>query len=85
MTPVTNQGTNGSKTESQYKIGKLVPPARIPNFQDNESCNLIDDSFREDILWSLAGGVPSDIDNPLPLLGSWTAYKKAACEGSTTR
>ena len=34
-------------------------------------------------MWSLAGGVPTNSDNPLMLIGSWIAFKKSICENET--
>ena len=52
-------------------------------FQNNTK-DLVEKSFKKNILWSLAGGLP-DIKNDLPLLGSWTAFMKNTCREQTAR
>ena len=56
---ISSNGRNTSTLEltSNYKIEKLVTPKCFPNFKDSESSNLINISFKKDILWSLAGGI----------------------------
>ena len=70
-----------------YKIGKLVPPPLISEYEDNESGTLIRHCFAKDVLWALAGGLPKDNDDEdgLPLLGSWTAFNKTVCEKESVK
>ena len=81
----TTRTTTSSEADTSYKMGKLVPPPLIPGYKDCEDQELVDASFQEDLLWSLAGGVPTNSDDPLPFMGSWTAFKKSICEKETPR
>ena len=38
-------------TDVDYKIGKLVPPPLISEYEDNESGTLIRHCFAKDVLW----------------------------------
>ena len=40
--------------DSDYKIGKLVPPALISNYRESISNNLVDQCFAKDVPWSMA-------------------------------
>ena len=53
------------------------------SYKDKESTNLIDQCFAKDVLWSLAGGLPSKDD--LPLLGLWASFMKQTGEDVTTK
>jgi len=69
------QTTSSIESNLDYKIGRLVPPPKFTNFLDTECKGLVEKSFKKNILWSLAGGLP-DLNDELPLLGSWTAFMK---------
>ena len=64
-------------------IGKLKPPDLFKEHIDDESRNLLDESLYKDIAWAMAGGVKQDVidvSQPLPLQGSWTAFKKGVTD-----
>ena len=76
--------TSDPAHESDYKIGKLVPPPLISNYTEVESCDVI--SKKREVQRSLAGGLPSDeSDSELPLLGALTAYQKTVCETESVK
>ena len=87
--PLTSSSINRTTSDVvpnlDFKIGKLVPPPLMPEYQETEATNLIEDSFNKDILWSLAGGLQPDEDEDLPLLGSWTAFMKSTCHKETAK
>lgn len=62
-----------------YHPGKRVDPAPFPHHSDNKEKDAILHALKESIAWSCAGSLKSDGEE-LPLLGSWTPFKK-----STTR
>ena len=72
----SSRNTSDIDSDSNYKIGKLVPPKAFPKYKDNECVDSIENSFQKDILWSLTGGLPNEDDEELPLLGSWTSFMK---------
>ena len=51
---------SGQGADVDYKIGKLVPPPLISEYEDRESGTLIRHCFAKDVLWALAGGLPKD-------------------------
>ena len=61
-----------------FELNQLVYSPTFPNFIDDTSIELITKWFETDILWSIVGGIPEKICDPLdvPLLGSWTHFNK---------
>ena len=63
----------------EYYLGKRQPPPPFVSFHDEyEGSELVDQWFWRDLAWAMASGVPSpsNEEQQLPLLGSWTPFKK---------
>ena len=53
-----------------------MPPV-YPEFHDTDKRDLLDDSLKKDIAWSLAEGIDEYTESqPETFLGSWTCFKK---------
>lgn len=59
-----------------YHPGKRVGPAVFPRHVDIKARDAVLQSLKENIAWSAAGSLTSN-NEELPLLGSWTPFKKA--------
>ncbi|XP_057316865.1 uncharacterized protein LOC130657893 [Hydractinia symbiolongicarpus] len=61
----------------EYHLGARADPLAFPAYQDDEGTELLEESFRRDVAWSLASGLPATDGEPdLPMLGSWTAFNR---------
>ena len=85
VTASSDRTTSTIEVDTNYKIGKLVSPRTFPDYVDVEETDQIEQSFQKDILWSLAGGVPLDDEDDIPLLGSWTAFMKNTTKKKTVQ
>ena len=67
-----------------YSLGKRCGPSVFSKFYDSKDERLLDERFKKDFAWSLAGSLPLKIkDEELPLLGSWTAFQRAVTASET--
>ncbi len=67
----------------EYNRGQRKDPPIFPEHKDVEDRDLLEKCFKKDVIWALAGGIPSCKDvGPLPLLGSWTAFQKCVTESN---
>ncbi len=61
----------------EYRLGQRVDPPAFSNYQHDEGNQLLEESLRRDVAWSLANGLPSaESTSDYPLLGSWTAFNR---------
>eukprot|EP00794_Sanderia_malayensis_P019636 gene19636-21579_t len=63
-------------TTPEYSIGQRKAPPLFKDHVDREDNDLLLKSLMEDIIWAIANGIPSSETDPLPLLGSWTAFRR---------
>ena len=75
---VESSHSGSSEDIPSFELNQLVYSPTFPNFIDDTSIELITIRFETDILWSIVGGIPEKICDPLdvPLLGSWTRFNK---------
>ena len=60
-----------------FDIGAKKLPPLYPEFHDIDKRDLLDDSLKKDIAWSLAEGIDEYTESqPETFLGSWTCFKK---------
>ena len=60
-----------------FDIGAKKLPPLYPEFHDIDKRDLLDDSLKKDIAWSLAEGIDEYTESQLEtFLGSWTCFKK---------
>ena len=45
-----------------FNINQIKPPKLFPNYVDDDSSNLIIGRFKIDLLWSIAGGIPDNVN-----------------------
>ena len=59
-----------------FDIGSKKLPPPYPEFHDIDKRDLLDDSLKKDIAWSLAEGIDEHAESHLEtFLGSWTCFK----------
>ena len=72
----SNELTSAGCEIPPFNIRKHVGPPLFKNFSEPVK-DLIEKNFLYDIAWSIAGAVPSNFERLyLPLIGSWTSFKK---------
>ena len=60
-----------------YQVGERNGPKSFPDYIDTTSTERLDKRLNVDIVWSVIGGIPSDInDEQLPNVGPWTHFMK---------
>ena len=60
-----------------FGIGAKKLPLLYPEFHDIGKRDLVDDSLKKDIAWSLAEGIDEYTESQSEtFLGSWTCFKK---------
>ena len=63
----------------EYSIGRRSEPPLL-TYTNDEATDLLEESLRKDLAWSIANGLTSTDNEELPLLGSWTAFQRKVSE-----
>ena len=79
---LNDDSPNWSKDPLPYTLGKRVGPPLLPNLNPEIGSDLLEESLRKDIAWSLCG---IHQEEGLPMLGSWTAFNKKVSNYDTTK
>ena len=86
MTP-TNEVVLATYDESEltkeiprYSMHQRSEPPIFDAYIDDDKQDLLYESLQKDIAWSVANGLPDSNDDHLPLLGSWTAFRRAVSQ-----
>ena len=71
------EATNSKCYRPDFDIGAKKLPVLYPEFHDIGKRDLVDDSLKKDIAWSLAEGIDEYTESQSEtFLGSWTWFKK---------